>query len=80
MDGALSKSPESYKINLKKCMNIIDEAERNNGILTLLWHQRVFNENEFPGWSRIYEEIIKECKRREAFFARCIDIYKRKPI
>jgi len=42
----------------------------------VLWHQRVFNENEFPGWSRLYEKIIAEGKKRNAWFATCEDIYR----
>ena len=76
MDGALFFNYEDSEKIMKQCINLIKETEKKNGVLTLLWHQRVFNENEFPNWSRIYEEIIKECMRRDAYFGRCIDIYK----
>lgn len=76
MDATLFSNYEDNEAIMRHCINLINEAENKNGVLTLLWHQRVFNENEFPNWSRIYEEIIKECKRRGAYFGRCIDIYK----
>jgi peptidoglycan/xylan/chitin deacetylase (PgdA/CDA1 family) len=47
---------------------IIDEAEENNTLLVLDWHQRVFNDSEFPGWSSVYSEIIEECLDRNAKF------------
>ena len=76
MDATLFSNYEDNDAIMKQCIDLINEAENKNGVLTLLWHQRVFNENEFPNWSRIYEEIIKECKKRGAYFGRCIDIYK----
>jgi len=57
-------------------MKIIDIAEERNAVLTINWHQRVFNEKEFPGYSETYEKIIKECKKRGAWIGKCIDIYK----
>ncbi|GAG07142.1 unnamed protein product, partial [marine sediment metagenome] len=53
----------------KEYLDLIDTAERNNGVLVLNWHQRIFNEREYPGYSRIYEEIIQEGKKRKARFA-----------
>jgi len=43
--------------------------------LSILWHQRVFNEKEFPGYLEIYEKIIQECKKRNAWFATGKEIY-----
>lgn len=77
VDGALFWNYKGKEIIWNNCTNLINEAEKHNGVLTLIWHQRVFNDDEFPGWSRIYEEIIKECVRRDAYFGRSIDIYQR---
>lgn len=52
----------------QQALNVIDEAQRNNGCLVLNWHQRLFNEREFPGYTEMYERLIKECKDRDADF------------
>lgn len=74
MDGYLFKISNSIDHAWKICLRIIDEAEKNRAVLTILWHQRVFNEREFPGYSFIYKKIIQECKRRNAEFKLCKDL------
>lgn len=37
------------------------------GVLTLLWHHAVFNENEYPGWGAAYGRLIELCRRRNAW-------------
>ncbi len=55
--------------------SLMDEAEQNNAVFTVLWHQRMFNEEEFTGYAEVYRRIIAEGKQREANFVRCGDIY-----
>lgn len=57
-------------------LELIDQAVKNDGVLVLNWHQRIFNEREFPGYSRVYEEIIQECQKRNARFAQLGEIYR----
>ena len=57
--------------------NFMDEAERRNAVFTILWHQRKFNEEEFPGYAEIYCRIVEEAKGRQAIFITCRDLYKR---
>jgi peptidoglycan/xylan/chitin deacetylase (PgdA/CDA1 family) len=47
----------AYK-SWKDITNVVNIVERCNGLLLLRWHQAVFNEQEFPGRSKIYERII----------------------
>jgi hypothetical protein len=49
-------------------------AKNNNLLLTLLWHQRVFNENEFPLYSKIYDFLISVCKKEGAIFIKANEI------
>ena len=74
MDGALFSNCDGEDEIWGKCLNLIKTAERQRGLLTVLWHQRVFNEDEFPGWSNVYIKIIKECTERNAYFGTCKDI------
>jgi peptidoglycan/xylan/chitin deacetylase (PgdA/CDA1 family) len=64
MDSCLMSKKEIRKEYLK----IIKIAEKEEALLVLNWHQRVFNEKEFPGYKKIYEEIIQELKKRNAKF------------
>jgi len=74
MDGALFSNYSDEDAIWNKCLGLIETAERHKGLFTVLWHQRVFNEAEFPGWSRLYIKIIKECIERNAYFGTCKEI------
>ena len=75
MDSALFyKYPDSDNA-WRKILETFKYAERNGALVTVLWHQRVFNEKEFPGWSEIYERIIQEGLKRKAWFATCKEIW-----
>jgi len=52
----------------KEALKIIEEAEQNHACLVINWHQRVFNTKEFPGYSELYVQIIKECQVRNGHF------------
>ena len=74
MDGYLFKHSKDYDDAWNKCLKIIDEAEENNALMVVIWHQRVFNDREFPGYRSMYENIIVECKKRNAEFKLCRDL------
>lgn len=74
MDGALFSDCDDRDAIWGECLNLIESAERQRGLLTVLWHQRVFDEDEFPGWSNVYIKIIKECMERGAYFGTCKDM------
>jgi peptidoglycan/xylan/chitin deacetylase (PgdA/CDA1 family) len=61
----------------KLILEIIDEAEMNGAVLSILWHNNYFNENEYPGYGKLYNRIIWECKNRGAEFLTSLEIYKR---
>ena len=74
MDISLTNNSD---INIwKECINIVDTVEKYGGVLTLLWHHTVFNEEEYPGWAEIYERIIKVCKEKNAWIINAGEIAK----
>lgn len=77
MDSALFLNYKNEDEIWRKCIDLINLAEKHRGVLTLLWHQRVFNEKEFPGWGKIYEKILVECKRRNALIGTCRKVYEK---
>ncbi len=75
MDGPLFKSSGGLEDAWKTCERLIGQAEKNGSLLTVLWHNNRFNEDEHPGQSVIYERIIEECQRRGAWVATGGDVY-----
>jgi len=75
MDGPLFQMNSSPADAWLRCQELIDVAERNQGVLTVLWHNNRFNDREYPGQSGVYEKLIVECKKRGALIARCCDVY-----
>jgi peptidoglycan/xylan/chitin deacetylase (PgdA/CDA1 family) len=68
MDGVVFSIYKNDVARWEKINELINITEKKGGLISFLWHQRVFNEKEFPGWSIMYERIIKECKKRGAYF------------
>lgn len=52
----------------KECRKVMDQAAKKQALLTVLWHNRFFNDELFPGYTQIYERIIAEGRRRKAEF------------
>jgi peptidoglycan/xylan/chitin deacetylase (PgdA/CDA1 family) len=56
-------------------LKIIDLADKHNGVLCILWHPHMFNEDDFQGYAGVYRRIIEEAKDRGAEFLACKRIY-----
>jgi len=65
MDGALRDAAESWP----ECLRALKTVERLGGAIVLLWHQRFFDEEEFPGYGELYKKLISEATRRGAWVA-----------
>ena len=77
MDSALFSNYRNEDKIWGRGIDLINTVEKHKGLLTVLWHQRVFNEKEFLGWSKIYEKIIMECKKRNALIGTCREVYEK---
>ena len=69
MDSALFSNNKNVKAAWRECKKCVELAEEKNAVLTVLWHQRSFNEEEFPEWSGIYDDLIALCKQKNAWIA-----------
>lgn len=76
MDGALFSNYKNEDEIWRICIELINTVEKHKGLLTVLWHQRVFNEKEFPGMISIYEKIIKISKEKNAWITNAYNIIK----
>ena len=61
----------------KKFQQIVETVEENNALLVINWHQRVFNEDEFPGYSKNYIKIIETLKNMDANFYTIKEYYQK---
>lgn len=77
MDGTLFSRYKNDKSRWDVVKELIKFAETKGGLISFLWHQRVFDDRDFPGWSKLYEKIIKECKEKNAWFATGREVYQR---
>jgi peptidoglycan/xylan/chitin deacetylase (PgdA/CDA1 family) len=62
----------STENNWNEYLNLLDKVEETNGILVINWHQRDFNDKEFPNHKQIYIQMIEEGLKRGANF-KCLN-------
>jgi peptidoglycan/xylan/chitin deacetylase (PgdA/CDA1 family) len=58
----------SKKNHIQQGLKLIELAKEKQACLVLNWHQRTFNEKEFPGYAETYIKLIEECKKKNAKF------------
>jgi peptidoglycan/xylan/chitin deacetylase (PgdA/CDA1 family) len=75
MDAPLFDSSSDAEDGWHKCEEQISRAENAEGLLTVLWHNNRFDDEEYSGQGRIYEKIIEECKRRKAWIGTGEDVW-----
>ncbi len=75
MDSYLFGLSKDSREAWAKVESLLSLAEKYSALLTILWHQRIFNDNEFPDYSILYERLIKRSIEMNAWIAKCIDIY-----
>lgn len=75
MDAALQYyqgiSPEEA---LEKIKALIDTTKKYSGVFVLLWHNTLFSEPDYPGWSGVYARILEYLAKQEVFSATAEDI------
>jgi peptidoglycan/xylan/chitin deacetylase (PgdA/CDA1 family) len=62
-------------VDVIECLNLLNQVEKYSGVLTILWHTRVFNRQEYPRMIPIYEEIIRQARARNAWIATAEEVY-----
>jgi len=67
MDTALFSRYNSLMNIWEECERIVEIAERKGAVLSLSWHQRSFNEKDFPDRIKIYGDLIKLCEEKKAW-------------
>lgn len=55
---------------------LLSEGAERNAVMTVLWHPRMFNEEEFPGYRELYRWTLVEAEAREAWIGPLEDAYR----
>ena len=66
MDRGLPEEEEKSKEKLKR---IVQGVKESKGVLSLLWHQSMFDDTDFPGLGRLYEWLLDMVSADNPFFA-----------
>lgn len=66
---------QSFEARRSACEGLLDEAAENHAVMTILWHPRYFNEDEFPGFRRLYRWIVEQALERGAWVGPPAELY-----
>jgi peptidoglycan/xylan/chitin deacetylase (PgdA/CDA1 family) len=58
-----------------ECERLLAEAAANGAVMTVLWHPRYFNTEEFPGYRELYRQLIERALSRNAWVGPPGDLY-----
>lgn len=59
MDQTLPDPGTAFEAGWAVCERLLDEAAENDAVMTVLWHPRLFNAEEFPGYRRLYRRLVE---------------------
>ncbi|WP_424359185.1 polysaccharide deacetylase family protein [Methanocella sp. MCL-LM] len=76
MDGTLFGASDSFAEAWATAKQIIDEVERYNGVVTILWHNNVFSSAFRETWKKIYINILKYSSGKNAWITSGEEIWK----
>jgi len=67
MDQALPDPGSSFEAARRICERLLTEAAENDAVMTVLWHPRYFNEQEFPGHRTLYRWLVERAQELGAW-------------
>ena len=75
MEQALPDPATEFDAAWRICAGLLDEAAKNAAVMTVLWHPRYFNEDEFPGYRRLYRRLVERARNLDAWIGPPGDLY-----
>ncbi len=60
---------------VEECFDLMRQVEKYRGVFTILWHQNTLNKKEFPFLASLYETLIMEARKRDAWIATAREVY-----
>ncbi len=76
MDSGMFWHKRSFAEAWSISKGLIDQVERYNGVLTLLWHNYVFGSSFRDDWVRLYDRILRYCHEKNAWITSGEDMYR----
>lgn len=67
MDQALPDPGTSFEAARRVCERLLTEAAANDAVMTVLWHPRYLNEQEFPGHRTLYRWLLERAQELGAW-------------
>ncbi len=55
----------SPKAAMEKCIQIMEEVRKFNGVFTLLWHNSFFDEDTYPGVTDFYKNLLDTIAKQQ---------------
>lgn len=77
MEQALPDPAEDYESAWAICEELLAEAAANEAVMTVLWHPRLFSEDDFPGYRALYERLLDRAIELDAWIGPPGDLYER---
>ncbi len=77
METALPNPDTDPELAARACDRLLAEAAENGAVMTVLWHPRYFNDDEFPGYRRCYRRLLKRALDRNAWVGSPGQFYER---
>jgi hypothetical protein len=77
MEQALPEPATRFADARQVCERLVREAADNGAVMTVLWHPRYFNEDEFPGYRRLYRILVEEALHLGGWVGPPGDLYDR---
>lgn len=76
MEVALRQGDRSFADAKQIIDRLVEQAAQHGAIMTVLWHVRLFNEDEFPGYRRLYRYLLERATEADAWIGPVRDAYR----
>ena len=77
MEVALPDPGEDFEAAWTECERLLAEAADNDAVMSALWHPRLFNRRDFPGYRRLYRRLVERALEMGAWVGAPGDYYER---
>ncbi|MFC4448391.1 polysaccharide deacetylase family protein [Halorussus aquaticus] len=75
MECALPDPGEDFAAAWSECERLLAEAADEGAVMSALWHPRLFNQTDFPGYRRLYRRLVERALEMGAWVGPPADYY-----
>jgi len=77
MEQALPEARDGIRAAERELADLLDAADERGAVMTVLWHPRYFNDDEFPGHRRLYRRLVERALEMGAWVGPPARFYER---